>query len=234
MLRRKRNPHAKTAVLVALLMSATAVAPIFSLAPASAQLFPSRDRERSDRDRSFSRRIIVPEGTEIPVMYDEAEKILVTKDETVPVTLEVAANIRNRDGDLLIPYGSEIVGEIQPVESEEGSQFVAETLVIKKDGEKIRERSIDATSDVVTRTETVEEGASVGDILKGAAIGGAAAAVISAILGDQAIATEEVLGGAGLGALAGWVLGDGEAELISIDPNSDLTLTLNSDLVIRR
>jgi hypothetical protein len=229
MLRRKHN---KTAMLVALLMSATAVAPIFSLAPASAQLFPSRDR--IDRDRSFSRRAIVPEGTEIPVMYDEAEKILVTKDETVPVTLEVAANIRNRNGDLLIPYGSEIIGEIQPVESEEGSQFVAQTLVIKKDGEKIRERSIDATSDVITRTETVEEGASVGDILKGAAIGGAAAAVISAILGDQAIATEEVLGGAGLGALAGWVLGDGEAELISIDPNSDLTLVLNSDLVIRR
>jgi hypothetical protein len=233
MLRRKHN---KTAMLVALLMSATAVAPIFSLAPASAQLFPSRDRidRDRDRDRSFSRRAIVPEGTEIPVMYDEAEKILVTKDETVPVTLEVAANIRNRNGDLLIPYGSEIIGEIQPVESEKGSQFVAQTLVIKKDGEKIRERSIDATSDVITRTETVEEGASVGDILKGAAIGGAAAAVISAILGDQAIATEEVLGGAGLGALAGWVLGDGEAELISIDPNSDLTLMLNSDLVIRR
>jgi hypothetical protein len=232
MFERKRNPHAKTAMLVALLMSATAVSPIFSLAPASAQLFPSRDR--SERDRSFSRRAIIPEGTEIPVMYDEAEKILVTKDETVPVTLEVAANIRNRDGDILIPYGSEIIGEIQPVESEEGSRFVAETLVIKEDGETIREKSLDATSDVVTRTETVEEGASVGDILKGAAIGGAAAAVISAILGDKAIATEEVLGGAGLGALAGWVLGSGEAELISIDPNSDLTLTLNSDLVLRR
>jgi hypothetical protein len=232
MFERKRNPHAKTAMLVALLMSATAVSPIFSLAPASAQLFPSRDR--SERDRSFSRRAIIPEGTEIPVMYDEAEKILVTKDETVPLTLEVAANIRNRDGDILIPYGSEIIGEIQPVESEEGSQFVAETLVIKEDGETIREKSLDATSDVVTRTETVEEGASVGDILKGAAIGGAAAAVISAILGDKAIATEEVLGGAGLGALAGWVLGSGEAELISIDPNSDLTLTLNSDLVLRR
>ncbi|MCU0536698.1 MAG: hypothetical protein MUD14_22655 [Hydrococcus sp. Prado102] len=234
MFERKRNPHAKTAMLVALLMSSTAVAPIFSSAPASAQLFPSRDRDRYERDRSFSRRVIVPEGTEIPVRYDEAEKILVTKDETVPVTLEVAANIRNRNGDIIIPSGSEIVGEIQPVESEEGSQFVAETLVIKEDGETIRERSIDATSDVVTRTETVEEGAGVGDILKGAAIGGAAAAVISAILGDKAIATEEVLGGAGLGALAGWILGDSEAELISIDPNSDLTLTLNSDLVIRR
>lgn len=74
MFERKRNSHAKTAMLVALLMSSTAILPIFSLAPASAQLFPSRERERNDRDRTFSRRAIVPEGTEIPVMYDEAEK----------------------------------------------------------------------------------------------------------------------------------------------------------------
>jgi hypothetical protein len=158
-------------------------------------------------------------------MYDEAEKVLVMKDETAPLTLQVAANVRDRQGRVLIPYGSEIIGELQPANG--GTRFVAEEIVLDDD-----ERSLDATSKVVTRTETVEKGANAGDILEGAAIGAAAAAALSAIFGDLDI--EEVLGGAGLGALAGWVIGDGEAELISVNPNSDLTLTLNSDLDLGR
>lgn len=232
MFHRKCSTHKATSVLIALVMSISAVAPIFSPTSASAQLFPSRDSER-DRERplNFSRRVFIPQGTEIPVKYDKAEKILVTKDETVPLTLKVAANIRNRRGDILIPYNSEIVGEIQP--ADDGSQFIAEKILIRDtraNGRRKIEQSIDASSDVITTTETVEKGTDVGGILKGAAIGGAAAAVLAAITGDKAIATEEVLGGAGLGALAGWIFGGKKAELISIDPNSDLTLTLDSDL----
>lgn len=227
---RKCSTHRTTSVLIALVMSVSTVAPIFSPTPASAQLFPTRDRERP---LNFSRRVVIPQGTEIPVKYDKAEKILVTKDETVPLTLKVAANIRNRRGDILIPYNSEIVGEIQP--ADEGSQFIAEKILIRDpraNRRRTTEQSIDASSDIITTTETVEKGTDVGSILKGAAIGGAAAAVLAAITGDKAIATEEVLGGAGLGALAGWIFGGKKAELISIDPNSDLTLTLDSDLEI--
>jgi hypothetical protein len=220
------NAPARTSLVIALIVSFTTVAPIFSLTPAGAQLFPDRDRPTDN----VSRRVVIPEGTQIPVRYDKAEKILVTEDETVPLTLKVAANLKNRRGTILIPYGSEIIGEIKPAEG--GSQFVAQKIVIQEGRQETLEQSLDATSDVVSKTETVEKGADVGDIFKGAAIGGAAAAVISAILGDKAIATEEVLGGAGLGALAGWLLGGEKAELISIDPNSDLTLTLNSDLVL--
>lgn len=231
----KLNRIAKTKIswFVVLTMGAASFAPIFSLAPASAQLFPSRDSDRdeySQRDE-YSRGAVIPEGATIPVMYKDAKKVLVTDEETAPLTLQVAANIKNRRGQVLIPRGSEIEGEIQPADG--GSRFVAQTLIIEtRDGDTI-ELPIEASSDVVTRRERVEEGASAGEILEGAAIGGAAAAVLSGIFGD--IDIEEVLGGAGLGALAGWVFNEGqEAELVSINPNKDLDLTLDSDLELER
>jgi hypothetical protein len=218
-----------TSVLMALSITTVAITPIINISSASAQLFPSqrnsdreynRDYERND----YYRGTVIPEGTRIPVEY-EKEKILVTKEETVPVTLTVGANIRDRNRDTLIPYGSEISGQIEP--AGEGSRFVAQELILP-DGTSY---SIDADSRVVTRTETIKKGASSGDILKGAAIGGAAAAVLSGVLGDVNI--EEVLGGAGLGALGGLLLGGRKAELISIAPSQDLELTLQSDLSLR-
>ncbi|PSB06065.1 S-layer protein, partial [filamentous cyanobacterium CCP2] len=63
--------------------------------------------------------------------------------------------------------------------------------------------------------------------------GAGAAAGVSAVTGDRAIATEEVLGGAGLGALAGLFLGRNRVTLIAIDPEADLELTLNSPFVVQ-
>ncbi|CDN16717.1 FOG: PKD repeat [Richelia intracellularis] len=50
--------------------------------------------------------VIIPEGTAIPVRSDKAEKILVTKDETAPLTLTVSQNVITDRGDILIPAGS--------------------------------------------------------------------------------------------------------------------------------
>jgi hypothetical protein len=216
-----------TSLLISLTIGMVAITPLVSLAPASAQLFPSQSRPNRNNYPNQSSQLIIPAGAEIPVFYEDAEKILVTKEETVPVTLKVAANLRNRNRVTLIPYGTEIVGQIEPANG--GSRFVAQELVFS-DGTR---RSIDATSQTITRTETVRRGASAGGILKGAAIGAAAATVVSGITGDRAIATEEVLGGGALGAAAGWLLGRKQVELISIDPNSDLDLTLQSDLALR-
>jgi hypothetical protein len=216
-----------TSLLISLTIGMVAITPLVSLAPASAQLFPSQSRPNRNNYPNLPSQLIIPAGAEIPVFYEDAEKILVTKEETVPVTLKVAANLRNRDRVTLIPYGTEIVGQIEPANG--GSRFVAQELVFS-DGTR---RSIDATSQTITRTETVRRGASAGGILKGAAIGAAAATVVSGITGDRAIATEEVLGGGALGAAAGWLLGRKQVELISIDPNSDLDLTLQSDLALR-
>jgi hypothetical protein len=228
--------HSKTttAVFMALTAMAATMTNLVNITPATAQLFPQQERERDYPREPDSRQPTrnndtyqtndIPEGFVIPVEY-EKEKILVTPEETVPITLTVAANIRDSDRNVLIPYGTEIVGKIEP--SGDGSRFVAEKLVFD-DGTT---QYIDATSEVVTRTETVKKGASTGEILKGAAIGGAAATVLSGILGKVDVI--DVLGGAGAGALAGVLLGKEQAELISIDPNNDLNLTLQSDLTLR-
>ncbi|MEO1340887.1 MAG: hypothetical protein AAFV28_07040, partial [Cyanobacteria bacterium J06635_13] len=194
-----------------------------NITSAQAQLFPESSPSRPTRDRGFEpprrerereRDIItntVPRGFIIPVEYEE-EKILLTPEETVPITLLVAADIKDSRRNVLIPFGSEIVGQIEPNYNESGSFFSANEIIFP-DGYTQR---LDAESDVITRTEIIEEGANTGDILKGAAIGGAAAAVLSEIFGDIGIL--EVLGGAGAGALGGLLLGGSEVELISIDP----------------
>ncbi|MDJ0687298.1 MAG: hypothetical protein QNJ41_02200 [Xenococcaceae cyanobacterium MO_188.B32] len=211
-----------TSLITVLTIGASGIIPMVNLAPVSAQLFPSENRtRRTDRNRVYS---VIPEGTQIPVEF-EKEKILVTKTETAPITLTVAANIRDRYRNTLIPYGAEISGQIEP--AGEGSRFVAEELIFP-DGTS---QYINADSKIITRTETVKRGADTGDILTGAAIGGAAAVVLGDLFGD--INIEEVLGGAGIGALGGLLLGGKEVELISIDPERDLDLTLQSDLALR-
>jgi hypothetical protein len=109
-----------------------------------------------------------------------------------------------------------------------GAQFFASELVFANGQRK----AINATSKVVTTTEKIDKGVNVGGLLQNAALGAAAAAAISAVTGDRAIATEEVLGGAGVGALIGLFLGRNSVTLASVNPNTDLAVTLNSDLLL--
>lgn len=217
-----------TSLLLACGIMAGATAPILTPNAAEAQLFPQqRPRNGSNYDYNYGR-VTIPYGTRIPVRYDEAEKIVVSPEETVPLTLKVSANVRSRRGDILIPVNSEVVGKLQP--SEGGSQFVAREIVVY--GNRL---PIDATSQVITEKEEIRQGTNVGSILKGAAIGAGAAAVISLITGDRKIALGEVLVGGGLGALGGWLLGRRKrsAEVVIIRPDEDLDLTLQSDLALR-
>jgi hypothetical protein len=222
--------NSRGVIFAALLLGATSIAPLFSLSSAEAKLV---SLPKPTLTIAQFRRV-VPSGTQIPVTF-EKDRILVAKDETAPVTLRVAVNIRNRNRDILIPEGSEIKGKLQPAEtnSKEGSRFVAEKIILNQNGQK-REIAINASSRIVTRTETIDEGTDVDSILQGAAIGAAAATVLAAVTGDGSIDVEEILGGAGLGALTGWLIGgEDETELISINPEDDLTLTLRSDLALR-
>lgn len=172
--------------------------------------------------------ITIPSGTTIPVKYDQAERILVTKEETAPLTLTVAQNVVTREGTVLIPAGSTVVGELRPAEG--GSQFYAQELV-SPSGQRY---NISATSEIITKTERIRKGINVGNVVKNAALGSAAAAAISAVTGDRAIATEEILGGAGIGTLVGLFLGRNSVDLVAIDPDTDLQLTLTSNLVLTR
>jgi hypothetical protein len=142
----------------------------------------------------------------------------------------VAANITTANGRVLIPAGSEVIGELRPVANQGGSQFVARTLVVN--GQQI---PLNASSGVITTTETIRKGASAGDFVKNAALGTAAAAAVAAVTGDKAIATEELLIGGGAGVVLTLIqnfLGRSSVDLISIEPDTDLDLKLNSDLVI--
>ena len=173
----------------------------------------------------------LPAGTVVPVRYDEAERIILKPDETVDVTLIVAADVRSPSTNrVVIPAGSTITGELRPEEA--GTQFVSETITLRQerlldDGEEAEAQAIDAVSDVITDTQVITE-ESDPDILRGAAIGAAAAAVLSEIFGS--IDVIEVLGGAGLGALAEILLsGSEEVEVVVIEPATDLDLTLQSE-----
>ena len=225
-----------TSISISLTVTIATIASLANITPARAQLFPSQPNrgriyrapgqpKQPNRNPELSPNTI-PQGFVIPVEYDE-DKILVTPEETIPVTLYVAANVKDNRRNTLIPYGSEIVGEIRPNSDESGSYFVAEELIFPNG----TTHSIDALSEVVTRKETVKKGANPKDILQGAAIGAAAATVLSEIFGD--IEFLEVLGGAGAGAIAGLLLGGNEVELVSIDPNNDLHLTLQTSLALR-
>lgn len=172
----------------------------------------------------------IPAGTAIPLRYDKAEKILLAKNEPQPspLTLTVAQNIVTSDGSVLIPAGSQVAGQL--VVAQEAAQFRASELILAN-GQRV---AIDAVSDSITTTETIRKGANVGTIIKDAALGSAAAAGISAVTGDRNIRAEEVLIGTGAGALAGLIFGGDRIDLISIQPNSDLNLRLNSELVLSR
>ncbi|MEG3842840.1 hypothetical protein [Microcoleus sp. herbarium14] len=208
-----------TAAILALGITVVTSAPLVVATPAEAQ----------QRISQFDS-IRIPSGSVIPVRY-EKDKIVVTREETAPLTLEVAQDIRTAQGRVLIPAGSQIVGELRPVRrgNQIGSQFVARELIVSR-----RQRyRIDGNSGIITRTERVQKGAAGGSVLQGAALGAAAAAALGGITGDKAIATEEVLGGAGLGALAGVFLGRRSVDVIVIRPEEDLAVRLRSDIVLR-
>ncbi|MGF1601893.1 MAG: hypothetical protein ACFCU8_07710 [Thermosynechococcaceae cyanobacterium] len=202
------------ATLLAFGLSAGSLTPFLTPQPATAQLLPGS-----------SRRVRVAEGTIIETTYEDAERIILKPDETLPLTLTTTSAVRSANGTILIPWGSTIEGKLQP--QQDGTQFVADTLIFK-DGTRF---NIEASSDIITRTEEVKRGRNLDRVWQGALVGGAAAAVISEIFGEVGIF--KVLAGTGAGALGGYLLsGRKKAEVRVIDPKTDLNLNLESDLFL--
>jgi hypothetical protein len=216
-----RQWYSKAALLMALGITTTAMTPIFTATSATAsiepylvgQLFPP------------SQGVVIPAGEVIPVRLEEAEKIIVTPEETAEVTLTVARDIRSNAGTVLIREGSQIAGELRP--TREGTQFVAQELILAGSD---RTLPIEATSDPITDTEIIDERTDP-DFLRGALIGAAAGVVLSEIFGD--VDFIDILAGAGVGTLAELLLrGSEEVEVVVIEPDTDLDLILESDLVL--
>lgn len=172
--------------------------------------------------------VTIPQGTVIPVKYDKAKKILVTKDETAPLTLTVSQNVVTDKGDVVIPAGSQVVGQLVPTKNKAGSQFVAQKLVLTTG----QEYQINAISNPITKTESVSKGSRIGTIVKDTALGAGAAAAVSAVTGNRDITAGKVLSGAGIGGLFGLFFGKKSVDLIAIDPNTDLQMTIGQNLQI--
>lgn len=172
--------------------------------------------------------IKIPAGTAIPLRYEGAEKILLSKTEPQPspLTLKVAQNVVTASGRVLIPAGSDVNGQLQVTNG--AAQFVASELVLPN-GQRL---PLNAASELITKTESISQGSSAGRILAGAAVGSGAAAGIAAITGDRKIKAWEVLTGTAAGAILGALTGGNRLDLLVINPNSDLNLTLNSDLLL--
>lgn len=168
----------------------------------------------------------VPAGTVLATAYDSAEKIVVLPEETAPLTLRVDQALTSSTGQVLVPAGSLVEGELRP--SSGGTQFVAQTLVLPN-GQRL---PIAATSAVVTTRETITSGATVGETLAGAILGSGAAAAIARTTGDQSVGTLEVLAGAATGATAARIFRRDRVEVIAITADSDLNLTLSQPLAI--
>jgi hypothetical protein len=226
--------QAKTALFLASGMVTAIATPIVAQAHSSDVFSASTHSERLIAQTLFdSAQVSIPAGTQLQVGYDETtddgepiERILLDPEETADITVTVTEPIRSNFGTVLIPAGSEIAGELRPLTgSTPGSQFFAETITLPNSGPI----DIDAVSDPVTRTEVITEETDP-DFIKGAVIGAAAAAVLAEIFGSIDIL--EVLGGGALGALGIWIFGGGEeeTEVVVVDPNTDLDVTLRSDL----
>ncbi|MBD1847099.1 hypothetical protein H6F89_27585 [Cyanobacteria bacterium FACHB-63] len=215
-----------TALALTLGVTATGAAPIVLAkdavaAPASmqiAQLFPTQPRPTGA--------VRIPANTTLRLAYRDAEKILVAPNERLPITLTIPNNVRTSNGALLIPAGSQVKGEFQPVSG--GTRFVANTLVLTN-GSQV---ALDAQTDVISRTEEIRRGVNSDAILKGAAIGSGAAAIISAVTGNRRVSLGKVLIGTGAGALGGLIFGRNTNQVISVNSQSDLNLRLNSSLAL--
>lgn len=214
------------ALIVTLGIVSSAIAPFTIATDTVATPAPQMIAQIFQPNRSTS--VTIPAGTQLPVRYTGADKIIVAPNETLSLTLAISRNVRTSAGELLIPAGSQVTGRIQPVGN--GSQFIADTLTLAN-GSRLR---LYARSNVIDKRQEVQPGVNGDALIKGSAIGAGAATILSGVLGDRRIKLGRVLLGAGAGALGGLIFGKRRAEVIVIDANSDLTLTLDSGLTLAR
>jgi len=221
MLNFQKHSRHRPVTLLTMLLSASFVVVSLSMTPAIARQFTPIRPIKQIPLRNYQ---LIPAGTAIPVKYDQGEKILLTKEETFSLSLTVTDNIKNSQGQIIIPDGSQIIGEIKP--DSQGSRFLSQKIFLKTS--QPQEKSIDAISEVFTRLERLIKGVNPDKIIRGAVLGKSAASVLASFTSDQPI-SEGLLRGGGLEVLAGWLLRGESVELLSINPREDLKLTLRSD-----
>jgi len=175
----------------------------------------------------------VPAETLIPVTLDQGKPFTIKKGENRSLTLRTTIPLRQANGAIAVPAGSEIVGQFRPVANGAGVQFVAQQLILSN-GQFL---AINAQSRELVGFEQRNRRASASDVITGTLAGAGTATVIAGTTGDRRIDALEVLGGAAAGALAGWglptagIIGGGTEEVMTVS-SRDLTLMLQSPLYL--
>ena len=218
----KQPMRVSVAALMALSLSSAAITPLLVLQPANAGIFAQSDTPtRSTGD--------IPTGTRVRVAELDNKKIVISPDETFAATLITTEDIRTTRGTIVVPRGTRVEGEFRPAREGGGTQFFARRIILR-DG---TEHNIDASSNIIDTRKTIRKGINTDSIWQGALVGGGASAIISSIVSDVGIF--KVLGGAGIGALAGYLInGRKKSEVIVVEPDQNLDLTFNSDLFLSR
>lgn len=92
-----------TAALMTMAIATSAITPMIAFAPANAQY-----------NIGQSRTVTIPANVSFPVTY-EKDKVVVTPGESLSLTLKIANDIIDRNRNVLIPAGTEVVGRLEPV-----------------------------------------------------------------------------------------------------------------------
>lgn len=195
---------------------------------------PSSSRSDARMSQQYAdRQLEVSADTLIPVTLDQDQPLTVKKGENQALTLRTTSPLRSSNGAIAVPAGSQIVGQFRTIANGTGMQFVAQQLVLRNG----QYYPINAQSRELVGFEQRNSQASAADIIKGTLAGAGTATIIAGTTGDRRINALEVLGGAAVGALAGWglpsagILGGNTEEVMTVS-SRDLTLMLQSPLRI--
>lgn len=168
----------------------------------------------------------VPKGSKINVSYMPSQRVVVTPGETLNMTLVVANDIKNAQGEVLIPKNSQVEGQLVSRYSGNefmGTQFVAQKLIV---GNKSY-NNINASSSLINAQKSTNV---AGNILQNAAMTAAAQAVLAKITGQQ-LNVGDILSSVLMSQAQNSQPKD-QDKLIVIEPQKDLNLTLGSDLYV--
>ncbi|MBE9034080.1 conjugal transfer protein TrbI [aff. Roholtiella sp. LEGE 12411] len=92
-----------TVAFMTMAIATSTITPMIAFAPANAQY-----------NIGQSRTVTIPANVSFPVTY-EKDKVVVTPGESLSITLKIANDIIDRNRNVLIPAGTEVVGRLEPV-----------------------------------------------------------------------------------------------------------------------
>ena len=137
---------------------------------------------------------LLASGQRVAVRYEGKDTQVLSTGEQRALALNLVDPIVNSAGRVVVPAGSEIRGDVVPIEG--GGQFVAKQIVVNG-----RPYAFPAQSDTIHDVKDPRE-TSVGAIAGDAVIGAVGGAVVSQVLNGR-IGVGEVIGGAAAGVVIG-------------------------------